>query len=757
MNDLFVGLCFVFDGLLTAVTAWLALRLIGGATKGLIEPLLGWGLMVIMLIAGPGVVLGLTGFLGRTGFMAAHAALLAVCLALRARQWRLDLADAREWLKDFRRVITGNDWIARGCIGLAILLLGLALLAALAEPLVHDALAYRLPRIGLWLSEGRISHFETADARINYMPWVSDLLAVWLLGATTSGWLLVALPQTLGGALLLVATIALGRQAGLSRAASLGAAFLVLGLANIAVQFTTAQTDLFVAGVLAAAFCLWQGAILRGRGSVGGGLGAALALGSKGTVFYVAPGLFVVVVYLAVKHRMKWRQWRLTFMGAVLGLVLWVVPAYGMNFMTYGSAFGPAESVAMHHGVSDLGWAARAEKLWINLRSSAVQLFDPHAQPVGLRSVAKTTGLRLAEGLPDRAATAPFTFQQMDRRAGLEEVLNLPNPNPDMLAVGVLPVLAFLLAVAVLGLGQRTGKGNALVLAGAWAVAVYVLAQHAIVQWHVWELRLMTLTAPWWAVTVAAGLEASPRRWRLLGWSIMFMSGLSVLWHVSMRTPQAGWQALANPQGAPSSLVESSWRRWSHELAPRGASMVLALEANRPIAAFLRQFPERRVTLRDVMANDLTVERMVAGQDGWLVTPLSQFRGREGAVYARTWINPSLSGDGYGVAAYRSLAPGESAVPVLYRNRRADTDTHAGRNLLVRTWGARAVQLAFSNPRSEACHWLVVTAAREYRGVLAAGGAATQEIALPADALAELVVLFRCPPGGLAPEVGLAP
>lgn len=266
----------------------------------------------------------------------------------------------------------------------------------------------------------------------------------------------------------------------------------------------------------------------------------------------------------------------------------------------------------------------------------------------------------------------------------------------------------------------------------------------------------MTLAAPWWAVTVAAGLETLPRRWRMTGWTLMGAASLSVCWHVTMETPQAGWQAVVNPAGAPAALVESSWKRWSQGLAPEGSPITLALEDDRPIAAFLRQMPARQVRLRDVIKNNVTAAELVAGLDGWLVTPLSRLRGREGAVYARTWINPSDSGDGYSLAAYRKLAPGEKAVPVLYQNRRAGTDRHAGRSLLVRTWDTGAVRLQFTNPRREVCHWLALTAAREYRGEMAAGGIVTQVIELPADGLAEVMILFRCPPGELAPEVGLA-
>lgn len=752
MKEVFIFTLFLADAAIVAVAAWLALCAAGGKTNGRIEPLLGWGLMLVAVVAGSGVGLGFIGALGPAGFLVAHAALLGLLGFWRRGSWRGDLAAGLEWFSDLRRMLMEPDWPARGAAGLGLLVLTLAALAAAAEPAVLDVITYRLPRIALWLDEGRIFHFAAADPRLDYMPWVPDLCAVWLLGATTGGWPLVSLVQTFGGALLLAATLGLARQAGLGRGAALGAAALVLGLANVAVQFTTAQTDLFTAGVLAAAFCLWQAALRRREGSVIGGLGAALALGSKGTVFYAAPGLLLLVGYLLWQHRPGWREWRRTLGGAAVGVMLWVLPAGAMNLATFGGVFGPAEAVRLHHGEPGLGFTNRTKKLWLNLRSSAVQLFDPHAQPAGLRSPARAAGLAL---LPD-AADDPYEFEQFNRRQALAAVMGYPSPDVDVLSCGVLAVGAFLLAAGTLLVRRPVTAGRRLVLAGALVVIGYVLCEHAVVQWHVWAFRFMVLVAPWWAVTVAAGLEASPRRLRVAGWVVLLAASGSVFWHVTTRTPQAGWLALARPEGAPARIIPQAWRDWSRTLGPAGSPLRVALEHNRPLAAFLRQLPPRTVRLMRPPADpSITAEAMTAGQPGWLLVPLQRFIGREGRVQVRTWINPGPEGDDCSLAAYRSLAPGENPFPVLYRNQRTDAAGNIRRSLLVRTWDSGPVGLQFFNPRPEACRWLVITPTQEYRGEVAAGGTAETELPLPADALTELLVLFSGPPGGPAPVVAL--
>src|SRR5258706_9278904 len=44
-----------------------------------------------------------------------------------------------------------------------------------------DSLTYRLPRIWLWLQEGRVHHVLSAEPRLNYMPQVWELATVPLI------------------------------------------------------------------------------------------------------------------------------------------------------------------------------------------------------------------------------------------------------------------------------------------------------------------------------------------------------------------------------------------------------------------------------------------------------------------------------------------------------------------------------------------------------------------------------------------------
>jgi hypothetical protein len=236
VSDAFFIYRFSLDGLLTISAAWLMQRAFN-PVLGVLGQLLGWGLALLLLVTTSGEILSWLGALGAKGFLLAHAGAFFALAGWR-RNYLTDDAAALGVLG--RRLIDclrGDGLVAGLSVMLGLIYIVFGLLAAWGEPVVYDALTYRLSRIGLWLQEGRITHFATDDARLNYMPVAPDLVMAWLAGAQRTGFAGVALAQTFGGGLLLVATVGLARCTGLGRAAALGAAGLLLGMANIVPQF----------------------------------------------------------------------------------------------------------------------------------------------------------------------------------------------------------------------------------------------------------------------------------------------------------------------------------------------------------------------------------------------------------------------------------------------------------------------------------------------------------------------------------------
>lgn len=746
MIPLIQRMVFPVDALVVAWSAWQLVRWLAPELRSLLERVLAWGLAGFALVAGAGVLLGATGGLGQPGFLLVHAAGLALLGAARRSQWRDDGAALRRFARDIGRVVMTpgiEAWLA-GL--LMVTAMALMVLAFASHPVVFDALTYRLSRVGQWLQDGRISVITTDDARLNYMPVVPDLVMAWLLTIMPAGFKAAAVAQAWGGILALGATMGLARLSGLGRCAALGAAGLLLGLANVAPQFTSAYTDLFTTGVLAAAFYLWLAALQRGEGSWLGGVGAGLALGAKGTVVYFAPGLVLAAGWLAWRHRAGRAAWTQTLLGGLLAVAVFVLPLLVRNARAYGGMLGPEDFVVWHHGKTpDL--RGSEEKLRLNLTSSFAQLCEPNSQPPWWRSAARAVGTTIIRQLPEQD---PYAFDGLNRRANLEKIYAVAAPDADVSSTGVLLPGLGLVAVMAAWRRRKTPDGE-LVLIWAAALAAFVLFMHWRVQWHPYLFRFIVLVAPWLVVLVAWWLGTLPRLWRVAAWTLVAAAGVHGFGAALFDTYQSGWPAVTRPGQSVGFHLYQNWRDWSAGLDRPAEPLRPALPMNLPLAAFYRQQPVRRVAPQrlSALAAARAAEAVRAGE-GWLIVPAAKFIGHEGMVMGRTWLYEGDEHHAFSLAAYRAVGAGERPAPMLYRNRLTDTATTLRRELLVRTWGGEPVQLELVNPGGSAANFTLGTPLGGTTGVLPPGARLRIEVPLPVDRVSLITVDLPKPAAGAA-------
>ena len=729
-----------------AAAAWLVVRGCLPAGAGGLERLIAWVWSCVAIIAANGVMLGALGGLGATGYWVADLAVLLGLIGLRRGRWREDVAAMRSLAGEVGGFFRAGGLEARLAMLLLLLLGGMLLLSLWAEPVVYDALTYRLPRIGQWLQDGRIGTVVADEPRINYMPVVPDLVMAWFIAIRPTGWQFGAVAQALGGVLAVGATIGLARQTGLSRASALGAGLLLFGMANVAPQFTSAHTDLFTTGVLAAAFYLWLAALRRGEGSVLGGAGAGLALGSKGTVFYLAPGALLWVLWLAWRHRLSFARWWPTGLATVLAGALFAGPVFVRNRTAYGDWFGPAEHVRMHHGTG--GVAAKLGKLPLNLRTSLAQVFEPNSQPPWWRSPARSIGEAIAAGLPEHD---PHTLEGISRRGTLQALFARSEPDADATSFGVLAGGLFALGFFTALLRVRR-KGAALVVVWGLGLGVFLCFFHAMQQWHPYGFRYFVLVAPWMAVVAAWWLQGLPR---LAGGMLCGVAGLTVAamtWSAVFDTYQSGWRAIGQPARARGYFAARQWAAWAAALDRPESAWRVALPDRRPIAAFYRGSAARVVQLQPVPDRAVDTAETCAGEaPGWVIVPAAQFIGREGRVRARTWLFEGAEDNPFSLAAYRVLGPGERPVPILYRQRLVQEGAEARWDLLVKVWTEREVALWIENPGAATCAYRIDTSAGRQEGEVAAGASQTVMVALSANAVSQIIVTFRSAAGRVAP------
>lgn len=726
---------FTLDVVLVAWSAWLVVRAGAAELRGLVR-LLAWGLMSLMLVAGAGVVLGATGALGLAGFLGLHAAGALALMVLRRGRWSEDVSALRALPRELLAEAASASAEKALIAVLTVCAVAFLILASTAQPVVFDALTYRLSRVGHWLQDGRIGVIVTDDARLNYMPVVPDLVMAWLLTSETSGFQLAAVAQALGGVLALGATVGLARLTGLSRPASLAAACLLLGLPNVAPQFTSAYTDLFTTGVLAGGYFLWLAALRRGEGSWLGGAAAGLALGAKGTVVYFAPALLLATVWLGWRYRIGAGAWGRTIAGGFIAVAVFVLPLLVRNQEAYGYIFGPRDFVVWHQGVTP-GPRESVEKLKLNLASAFAQLCEPNSQPPWWRNATRKMGEDVIRGLPEGD---PYAFDAINRRANLKKIYAIAAPDADVTSTGVLlPALG--LAAFAIALLRRQQAGGETALVWAVAIAGFVIFLHWRLQWHPYLFRFLVLASPWLAVLVAWGVQALPPLLRLVAWLVVGATTLHGFGAAMFDTYQSGWPATVRPAQSTGYYVFASWRAWSATLDRPGEPVRPALDVNAPLAAFYRQEPARLVATGKLsMLKGGTAESVVHPGDGWLVVPVAKFLGHEGRVLGRTWLFDGDEHHPYSVAAFRALQPGESPVPLLYRDRIVPQGVTVRRELLVRGWGADPFHLELRNPGAASASFTVRTPIGQIENELPAGMRVVLEVNLPPTGLAPVAI-----------------
>lgn len=687
---------FAVDVVVVLGAGWLLFRAAQPAGGGVLETLLGWILGGLVVVAGSASVLGVTGGFGPVGFLAAHLAVVCGLAFGRRRQIAADGAALRGFLAGAVGAARLPAW--RWAVpALALLLLGGVVLAAMAAPVVFDALTYRLPRIAEWLQAGRVGHLDTDDARLNFMPVGPDLVIAWLIGAGGRGYPLAGAAQTAGAALALAATLFFARRTGLGPAPALGAVVLLLGMGNVAPQLASLHTDLFVAGVFAGSAALWVGALERGRGSLLGGAGLGLAAASKGTLLYLGPAGLLWAGWFLWRHRPGWRVLTATVAGAIASLVVLNGPLWARNYAAYGSPAASEASVVHHYGSSG-SVGERLAKTALNLRTSFVQACDPNSQPPWLRAPVERLGRALAARLP---RSDPHTFEQLDRVGALESYFSYAVPDAEFAGPGLALLAAFLAAGAAAFLVPGAGAVRVWFL----GVAAFFVTQNALFQWHPWGFRYAVLVAPWLALVAAWGLQAAPRLVRVAGWTVLLAGAAWVFADATLHARQSAWRGALLPRYA----AQGAWHDWAAGLGPSGSTLRLALLTNSPAAQFHRGPVPRPVRSERLTAlPDRPAEELVA-PDGseWLVVPATRFVGREGRVLARTWLLQGDETHRISVAAYRALRPGERPEPVLYSDRAAEAESGFARLLRVRAWEDR-VTFELTNPSQQG--WRAVVA-----------------------------------------------
>jgi hypothetical protein len=203
-------------------------------------------------------------------------------------------------------------------------------------PSTLDSLAYRIPRMLLWLQEGRIHHLDCVDPRLNYMTPVWGLvnlpLFLWL------GERSLFLTGFLSWLVSLVLFRHWALEVGIDEAKADWAAVICAATTFGVLQAASTTNDLLAAVLVLIAL---NAVVMFERSGRGGDilwaiLALCLAAGVK-PHFSVLVLPFVLWFWLSPSRPWRSLRWRLVPVLLPVWLLCSPVPSFVMNTLTYGS------------------------------------------------------------------------------------------------------------------------------------------------------------------------------------------------------------------------------------------------------------------------------------------------------------------------------------------------------------------------------------------------------------------------------------
>jgi 4-amino-4-deoxy-L-arabinose transferase-like glycosyltransferase len=229
-------------------------------------------------------------------------------------------------------------------------------LAIYVPPNNYDSMTYHLSRVGYWLQHMTLRHYYTQDARQTFSPPDAEILILWVVAFLKSD-LLANCFQWLAYCGTGVAVYCTGRVLGFSRRGSLFSALTYLSLPMVVLQSSSTQNDLVVTFFAITFFYFFHSGLKEknSRNLLLSGIACGLAVGTKGTIFYMAPAIAIVSLIFAVRFKIQPRLYFKWVAFCLCGVILFGAYNYVLNYKDFGNPFAPEEFIHRVEGKETLG------------------------------------------------------------------------------------------------------------------------------------------------------------------------------------------------------------------------------------------------------------------------------------------------------------------------------------------------------------------------------------------------------------------
>ena len=280
----------------------------------------------------------------------------------------------------------GAPWLRPATIRLAVVVTAIyavLLVATLAIPQsLDDVLTAYMARIGYWIENGNLSQFPTStynSVQVSYPanPQLPILRSIVLSGGSR----FVGLEQWAASLLGAVGVFGLSRALGAKRVAAYLCGGSWLLIPAVAHEAGIALTDLVTVWLILSTLLFgylgwiehcWSLLVLSS-------VALGLALGTKQTLLFLAPGLAVLCLAILVLDRRRWSDW-VTWMALSIPIILLVGSVdYIRNWGYFGHPLGEPDSFELF--AVDATPGKRLAAVSANLKRSFVNAFFGDLNP----------------------------------------------------------------------------------------------------------------------------------------------------------------------------------------------------------------------------------------------------------------------------------------------------------------------------------------------------------------------------------------
>jgi hypothetical protein len=229
-----------------------------------------------------------------------------------------------------------------------------------------DAMTCHLSRVGYWLQNGTLHHYYIqpgiASQLQNFQAPNIQILILWTVTLLKS--------DILANTIQWFAYCGIGfsiyqavRNFGFDKQNSLFSSLIYLSLPMVVLQSISTFYDLGVTFFTITFFYFFHSSIKHKdiNRMILSSISFGLAVGSKGTIFYMFPALFTACLILIFIHKPKKSFFKRIIISFVLGFLLFGSYNYIQNWIDYGNPIAPKECIKRIHQKPNV------ERLFLNL------------------------------------------------------------------------------------------------------------------------------------------------------------------------------------------------------------------------------------------------------------------------------------------------------------------------------------------------------------------------------------------------------